>query len=271
IEDGLQREVLIMWGKIKKAAKKVWNGAKSLWKQAWNVVNEAWNRIPNLPTFFATLFGWKWPMKCRLRIVILRDESGVSLLGKGSSDDVQPSPIPFVSPEAEAQPALDLANAIYKRYCNLTFVAARGGPIITVAQKPAPTAALDVDCNWGAWTDELGGAGDYFRSLAAEMWGNLPFGYGAPITVFVVRSIAEKSGCSLGPMTAYVTVEAGAMRRETPRTLAHEVGHAFGLPHNEVLIGPWGWNNLMEPGGIGLELNRLQQAVVRTSPHATTL
>jgi hypothetical protein len=259
-----------MWNKIKKAAKTLWNGAKSLWKQTWNVVNEIWNRIHGVPSFFATLLGWKWPKKCRLRVVILRDENGISLLGQGSSDDVRPSPIPYKSPEEEARPAIDLAIDTYKDECNVNLVSYRGQPMVTVANTPAPQAALDVGCNWGAWGDELGGAGAYFRSLAAGMFGGLPFGYGSPITVFVVRSVGgpgpKPYGCSLAFMTNYVTVEAAGMRTANPRTLAHELGHAFSLWHTS------SQDNLMTRGGTGgRELNRLQEAMVRSSPHVTTL
>jgi hypothetical protein len=45
--------------------------------------------------------------------------------------------------------------------------------------------------------------------------------------VFAVHSIRGFKGCSLGPLTEYVTVD-----RASPVCLAHEIGHARNLPHH---------------------------------------
>ena len=87
-------------------------------------------------------------------------------------------------------------------------------------------------------------------------------GYGAPLTVFVVRSMSTHNGCSLGPAADYVTVEAKTLRG-TRRLLAHEVAHACGLWHTKNPA------NLMFPRGPGEELTHMQAAVLRTSRHVT--
>lgn len=248
-----------MWDAIKSAVGALASGLKQL----GNFLNELINRILDSPGFIASLLGWKWPKKLRLRVIILRDEEGVSLLGQGSSDDVVPSPVPYISPEEEAKRAVDLANEIFKRECNVRLVGE--DPIVRVTRTPAPVAALEVGCNWGAWGDDFGGAGSYFRGLAAQMFAGLPIGYGSPVTAFVVRRVEGKAGCSLGPVTNYVTVEASAMRSSTPRTLAHEIAHACFLLHREAT------DNLMNPDLTGERLTRWQVAVIRNSPHVTSL
>ena len=51
-------------------------------------------------------------------------------------------------------------------------------------------------------------------------------GYGEPIGVFVVRDIAGKAGCSICPLSDYVTVD-----RVRGELIAHELGHSCGLWH----------------------------------------
>ncbi len=87
-------------------------------------------------------------------------------------------------------------------------------------------------------------------------------GYGAPVTVFVVRSISDKNGCSLGLLTDYVTIEAKAVLR-TRGLMAHEIAHACGLLHSQDTT------NLMFPTGPGTEISRFQTAVFRNSRHVT--
>jgi hypothetical protein len=108
----------------------------------------------------------------------------------------------------------------------------------------------------------MGQAGAFFRSLRATTTLGSLTGYGAPLTVFVVRSISTHNGCSLGVAADYVTVDAKTLRHGR-RVLAHEVAHACGLWHSR---RP---NNLMIPVGPGEELAKWQAAILRTSRHVT--
>ena len=117
-------------------------------------------------------------------------------------------------------------------------------------------------CTDGAWRDDLGTAGGFFRGLMAKTTAGTLIGYGAPITVFSVRSISSHSGCALGAATDYVTLEA-RMLKGSRRLLVHEVAHACGLWHTQ---RP---NNLMIPKGPGEELVGWQAAILRTSRHVT--
>jgi hypothetical protein len=83
-------------------------------------------------------------------------------------------------------------------------------------------------------------------------------GYGEPIGVFVVRDIAGKGGCSMGPLSDYVTVD-----RVRGTLIAHELGHCCGLWHS----GDAG--NLMHPAANTETMTRSQRAIFRNSRHVT--
>lgn len=221
----------------------------ALLSQLGGLANELISRILGLPELVASLLGSRRSKAIRLRVVILRDEQGV----------------PVLDGEAAATAAVEMAKAIFERECGVTVEPADDGPMITVAPTPAPTAALNVHCNLGAWTDDLGPGGAYFRGLTARRSGGVPLGRGTPVTAFVVRSVKDRGGCSIGPLTSYVTVVAAAMRGSNPRTLAHELGHACSLLHR----GTEG--NLMRPQNTGESLTRWQVAVIRSSSHAAAV
>jgi hypothetical protein len=123
---------------------------------------------------------------------------------------------------------------------------------------------LDVDCDLEAIVQDLLLHGTSFQ------WINLRqffftsfrrvFGYGSPVTVFIVRSIKEKSGCSLGWFTDYVTVP-----KSNLRCIPHEVGHACNLFHRKEEK-----ENLMYPFNCRpTKLTPWQVAVLRSSRHVT--
>ncbi|MCQ8771224.1 hypothetical protein [Streptomyces telluris] len=218
-------------------------------EEAWNVVTEAANRLLGLPDFLACLLGIHPRKKLRLRVLILRDEHGRPLMS-----------------ERDVLPAVELAKDVFRDQCNVRVLAV-GGVMVRTLPGPAPEAALKVGCTWDAWREDFGAAGQYFRDNLAR--GGF-LGYARPITVFIVCDVRNKTGCSLGPLTDYVTVDVPGMASPTapdgrPRTLAHEVAHSCGLTHRE---DP---NNLMEPSGPGTTLTGWQECVFRNSRHVTYL
>lgn len=213
-----------------------------LW-EIFNILKETVNRIIKFPELLLTLLGWRFTKRLKLRIVVLRDERGLPLIGN-----------------EEVTPAFDEARRILSRMAGVVVEPA--GWRVATAPHAAPKAALDVHCTDGAWRDDLGQAGDFYRSLMATTTAGTLLGYGAPLTVFIVRSISSHNGCSLGAATDYVTVEARTLKN-TRRLLVHEVAHACGLWHSQ---RP---NNLMIPKGPGEELTGWQAAVLRTSRHVT--
>ena len=213
-----------------------------LW-EIFNLLKEVVNRLLKLPEFLLTLVGVRFGKRLRLRGVVLRDERGLPLAS-----------------DAEVRPAYEEAQRILARMAGVAVEPA-GWRVVT-APHAAPKAALDVRCTDGAWRDDLGQAGAFFRSLMATTMAGTLTGYGQPVTVFIVRSMTTHNGCSLGAAADYVTVEAKSLRTAR-RLLAHEVAHACGLWHTK---RP---NNLMLPKGPGEEMTHLQAAVLRSSRHVT--
>lgn len=207
---------------------------------------EAVNRALGLPDAAASLAGLRPWKRLRLRVVCLRDENGE----------------PVASTEA-IEGALAEAASVLAR-TRTRIVPADGGLLVT-AEGPAPAAALDAPCSaQGLWRTDLGPGGAFFRGLRVR-GGLRLLGRGAPLTVFVVRDVVGKCGCSLGPLGDYVTVDVDGLGRGARRILAHELGHSCGLGHRS------GDGNLMRPKGPGERLTRWQTAVLRSSRHVTYL
>lgn len=236
-----------LWGSIKKGFKKVVRVVKQAVKQAVSIVKEVVNRAIGVLDFVGSLLGIRPRKKLRLRVVILRDESGK----------------PLVS-EKELEPSLEEARRVYDKEVQTKIVAA-GGKLVVTLDNPAPSEALDVGCDSDAWKQDFGEAGDYFSSHSANNLGGFLIGYGAPVTVFIVRDVAGEGGCSLGPLVNYVTVDLGGLAGSTKRVLAHEVAHACGLWHSKSK------GNLMFADEPGPTLKRWQEAIFRNSRHVTFL
>lgn len=203
--------------------------------QSLNVLKETVKRTLTLPDFAGHMAGIQAYKALRVQVVILRDEGGQ----------------PLADPD-EVTPSLDEARRILSEGAHVRLLPA-GEPVVTVLE-PSPKEALDVHCNGGAWQEDFGAAGAYFRRFSTP---------GNGVTVFIVRDISDKGGCSLGPLADYVTLRADMLSRARHRLLAHEVGHACGLWHSKVKA------NLMFPRGPGAALTRWQAAILRSSRHVT--
>lgn len=213
--------------------------------QSLNVLKETANRVPGLVDTAASFVGLRPYKKLLLRVVVLRDEEGHAL-----------------APDEAVIPSFLEIQRIFMEQARVRVLPA--GTMVVTLDEPAPAAALDVHCDDGAWQEDLDAAGAFFRRHEARNRGRLS-GYGAPVTVFVVRDISDKGGCSLGPLTNYVTLEARMLPRARYRLIAHEVAHACGLWHSKDRA------NLMFPKGPGDALLPWQVAILRNSRHVTLL
>lgn len=213
--------------------------------QSLNVLRETANRVPGLVDTAAGFVGVRPYKKMLLRVVILRDEEGKAL-----------------APDEAVIPSFLEAQRVFMDQARVRLLPA--GTMVATLDQPAPAPALDVHCDDGAWQEDFDTAGEFFRRHEARSRGRIS-GYGAPVTVFVVRDISNKGGCSLGPLTNYVTVEARMLSRARYRLIAHEVAHACGLWHSKDTA------NLMYPKGPGDVLLPWQTAILRNSRHVTLL
>ncbi len=174
--------------------------------------------------------------------------------------------------------ALRVAAQIFRREANVRlmaavawrFVGAFAPPsepdVSWLAQTPADGTLRAVGCAGEAMKQDLGppGFGFGWSALRHHPFGiaRRLLGWGAPVLAISVDSVqqGQLAGCSLGPLTDYVTVSGGQ-----PVCLAHELGHACNLLHNS---SP---GNLMNPTCGGTRLDRWQVALLRLSRHVSYL
>ena len=204
------------------------------------------------------------PAVLRVRVVILRDETGTPLT---SADAVRPALV-------VAERALLHGAGIRTRVLG-----------VDVLDQPGTPATLDTRAHQALLWDDILGRTALFREVAAQSHTDVTgteqrrrvsddvVPIGVPVTVVVVRSVAGRiTGCSLGINADWVVVEASLFDPSRPQSydetvLAHELGHALNLPH---LRDP---GNLMHPessppGRIrGTALRRWQAAILQANRH----
>lgn len=250
-----------MWGWAKKAARTVGRAVKGAAKVVGHAIKGAfsagvqwvkalWNRLAGIPEFLGTLFGIRWRKKVAVEVLILTKH------GK---------PLASI---ADVQGALDLADEVFRQQMNVHIVNKQGGrPLILAGEVPARN--LSVTCYPPkVLASDFSAVSDWFRDHQERKTSGTFFGYGQPITVFVVENVeGDNSGCCPGFLTDYAVIDPGALSGSEAKrlTLAHEVGHACGLFWHS------GTGNLMkhDPSGRARHLSRLQKALFRSSGHVT--
>ncbi|MHC4153286.1 MAG: hypothetical protein ACYSSP_14500 [Planctomycetota bacterium] len=195
-----------LWSSVKSIAKKTWRGIKGAARQLGRVIAEVAGRIIGLPDLLLGFITWP-SKKLRIKILILSDQNGKA-----------------VSLASDLTMSIDYAKKVFKDRLNVKLLPYPGPkkPMVELIADPAPAAALNVGCGSNAWGEEFGEAGEFFAD-------HLP-GLVFPITVFVVKDVIGKEGCSLGPLTDYATLDPSGIKSGS--TLAHEVAHACSLWHS---------------------------------------
>lgn len=210
-------------------------------RQIWSILIDLVWRLIGVIGVVLDLLGVDWEKKLRICIIVLSDE-------KGELTDA-----------IKLEPTIQTAKTIYKDAANIKLVVE---DIHILEDVDRWSRNLDVSCGFGAWTDDLLVTGSNFE-LMANLYcfdgaGRRMLGVLSPVVVFMVRRIDGKLGCSLGPFSDYVTVQAS-----DPVCLAHELAHACHPP----------WKHHKNPTNLlynicgGTELKKWQRILIRNSRH----
>ena len=189
---------------------------------------------------FDTLFGFlNWPeKKLRIKVFILQD----------------PQDIPVVSP-VDLDVAVEYAKRSFKKNFNTRLLPHKDKQgFVEVLQMEPPYEVLYTKGSIGAFREEFKIAGSFFASNLSGIF--------YPITAFIVLDIDHASGCSLGPITDYVTLDPDGAKNAS--TLAHEIAHACGLWHHRAKS-----NLLWRTFKRGDEVKWWQKNIFRSSRHVT--
>jgi hypothetical protein len=217
---------------------KIWNGIKGSTRIITRIIAETVHRL--IINVFDTLFGFlNWPeKKLRVRIFILTDLQA----------------FPIVSP-TDLDTAIEYAKRSFKKNFNTTLLPYKPGKQFTeVLQKKVPYEVLYTKGSVGALVEEFTITGSFFASnLTGSFY---------PVTAFVVLNIDHAAGCSLGPLTDYVTLDPDGAKNAS--TLSHEIAHACGLWHVKSKS-----NLLWRTFSRGDEVKWWQKNVFRGSRHVT--
>ena len=209
-------------------------------------------RILGVLDVILTLAGISPRKKLRVQAVILRDEAGQPL-----------------ATESQVAECMELAKDVFAEELNVDLIPPKGSPLVMTLEENAPPECLEIGCGTSIIKCIFSDAGAWYRKHHASTKAGTTIGYGAPITVFVIRDVKGKSGCSAGVLSDYTVVDRGAINGHEGSllTIAHEIGHACDLTHF------WSGTTVMRasPNGRTRQLLRRQAALVRSNPHVTYL
>lgn len=228
-----------------------------------------WSGVGLVDTI-AGLIGIRPEKKLRVCAIVLHDENGRPLTSMAGTAITAATMVPW----------LQRAVEVFRREANVRII-----PVAPFHYTTGFDANESVDEGWVHVSDDasrqrildLGGeaetaavdlwdVGSDYNKLATMhcffgTWRRV-LGYGAPITVMVIRSLEEGVARSLGPLTDYVVI--GGSQNVDTTTLAHEMAHACSLTHSDDT------DNLMSRSSPrGTSLTWWQAVSLRGSRHVT--
>jgi Repeat of unknown function (DUF5648) len=222
-----------------------------------NVATAVVDGLASIPEIVMGWLGIRPEKRMKLLVVIQRDEQGQPV----TTTDRVSKHLAYIIDSFKAE-ANVVVNAVGDTNTSNDY--------IQVEPDSSAAETLDVRCGMGAFYDNIVTAGPSFdeKMLRDSYISALPrlVGHGSAVIAFAVRKFLDpaKAGCSLGPLTDYVTVD---FSRSDISILAHEVGHACNLSHVDDDD-----TNLMKPGSPrGRHLSSWQITKVRISRHVTYL
>lgn len=227
---------------------------KWLWNSLLSVIHLAFGILE----IAADKIGFRPTKKLRYFIVILSDEDNLPL----------EKPIKVIE-------AINRTKQIFSTQANIDLIPAFPPWIdptrltgeskegIFVLDYKSSRQILDLGCGVHAILNDLLLQGSTFQWIDVYHFFYTGFrrffGCGVPVTIYIVRNISKKIGCSLGWLSDYVTIKKGHLK-----AIPHELGHACNLLHRN---DP---HNLMYPIGLTSEdLSPWQTALLRASRHVT--
>lgn len=240
-------------------------------KWAWEVLIAGTTFVINLPDFLLTWLGIMATKKMRLLVLVQQDVAG-----------------PVATPD-DVETVIRLARSIFWEELRIKILPARQDFSLTfsdsgspagndlssywkVIESPSVDSTLDVCCEWCAFSKDLGAVGSDFEGmmLRENFWGNggRAISLGAPVVAFTVRSYSDgKNGCSLGPLTDYVTIllDPNPDADLDESILAHELGHACNIIGHSSDRS----NLMFEKRSRGHNLTVSQKMLIRSSRHVT--
>src|SRR6266571_3370583 len=223
-----------MWKKFRKAVRKVVGAVLKIAK----VVREVAQRFAGILDYLGGLVGIRPRKHLRLQVYILKDEKGN-----------------LVAPSDKVKQWVNDAARVYLAKANVELHPERDQFVEYLPDSPPESALYLKECSFSeGFSDGVDWFEDHARSPI--------FGYGGPVTVFVVGDIGGANGCSWWWMHTFCAIEASANHLD----LAHEVGHVCGLWHVN------GNKYLMDEDSIdGEELTNAQIAFFRNARYVTYL
>ena len=231
-----------------------------LLKMVWNTVVTGLHFTAGLFEFAVWQLGFRPVKKLKIGVVVLNNGEEKLVKDQAKLIAVLERTAEIFSQQAKVK--LLSASHIPKALAN------HDQPSIHWIENATPRLSkqiLDVNCDLRAILEDfsLAGANYQWINLRRYFFTSFRrvFGYGAPITIFIVRGVKGKGGCSLGWFADYVTIPAKHLR-----CIPHELGHACNLFHRK---DP---DNLMYRADCSVsKLTAWQIAVLRSSRHVTRL
>lgn len=238
--------------------------------------------VASIPDLIGTLLGIMPEKKLRLVVLIQNDERGS----------------PLITDRAVLYRAIQFLINTYREQLNVRVIPVRAfryaspfadeevanDDYIATETQSNPPNLIDVCCDTCEAGENLVDRGSQYnlKLSKAAFWGGMRrlTGYGAPIVAFAVRSYKDgKAGCSLGPLTDFVTVMFQDSDQSIPGAqltsdkslgaitdLAHEISHCCSLPHKSDS------DNIMNPSPKRSgRMTVWQKVLVRSSRHVTYL
>jgi hypothetical protein len=234
-------------------------------RELWTVITDVFWRFVGVIDGLGWIVGIRPEKKVFINIMILRDEKGNLVAEKKivlkqiqrlieifrDQSNVRVLPLRYFDKDT-LSPFINTDEASEDWIIELTTDESAG--------------ILDVDCGASAIGQDYWTQGAKFNWLMATkgFWGNgrRLVGYGAPIAVFVVRSITDAKGCSLNVLSDYICIE--PIPKKDFASMAHECSHSCGLwevdsPKNNLM-----YNKDVEYRDL---LNDVQTIMIRDSKH----